>query len=257
MMTITTKPVTRYAVDVQPDSQIPPIWREASWPVEWLSLRTSAVYHGWGVPRGDGSAVIVIPGFMSGDAFMYEMFAWLGRIGYKPYLSGISVNAGCPGQTAEKLIKVAERAYMETGRKVRIVGHSLGGLLGRHLALKRPDLVAQVVYMGSPIRAVHAHPAVVMTAGALGGLRSMMSSGRRCVASGCDCGLTAESTMRMPTSVRHAAIYTRFDGVVDWQDALERDRRRNFEVGGSHVGLVFNPRAYKVLSQLLAQTPVA
>jgi hypothetical protein len=111
--------------------------------------------------------------------------------------------------------------------------------------------------MGSPIQAVHAHPALVATAGALAGLRSIVNSDHRCMTSGGDCGLQADATTRMPSSVQHAAIYTRFDGVVDWQNALERDGKRNFEVGGSHVGLVFNPRAYRVLAQLLAQTPVA
>jgi pimeloyl-ACP methyl ester carboxylesterase len=225
--------------------------------VEWLSLRTSAVYQGWGVPRGDGSAVLVVPGFMSGDAVMYELFSWLGRIGYRPYLSEIGFNASCPGRTGAKLVRIAERAHAETGGKVKVIGHSLGGLLGRHVALRRPDLVSQVVYMGSPIRAVNAHPAIVATAGALVGLRALVNRARRCMTSECGCGLNTDSDVPMPSSVQHSAIYTRFDGVVDWHDAMEKDRQRNFEVGGSHVGLVFNPRAYKVLAELLAKSPVA
>jgi pimeloyl-ACP methyl ester carboxylesterase len=248
---------TRVETVAQPPIQTPEIWREAIWPVEWLTLRTSQVYRGQGVPRGDRSAVLVVPGFLSGDAVMYEMFSWLGRIGYRPYLSGISVNASCPEQTAHRLTKIVERAHAETGRKVRIVGHSLGGLLGRHVALKRPDLVSQVVYMGSPIRAVRAHPIISAAAGAVAGLRSFANSNRKCMSSECGCGVMDDAMIRMPSSVKHAAIYTRFDGVVDWHDALETDGRRNFEVGGSHVGLVFNPKAYKVLAELLAKTPVA
>jgi pimeloyl-ACP methyl ester carboxylesterase len=234
------------------ETQFPPIWKEATWPAEWLSLHASPTYYGLGVPRGDGSPVVVIPGFMSGDAVMYEMYAWLGRIGYRAYLSGIALNASCPGATAQKLVKVVERAYDETGERVKIVGHSLGGLLGRRVTLQRPDLVSQLVYLGSPIRAMHAHPLVTATAAVAVGLRALMRSGDRCLTSACGCGLVKDMRRSLPPGVEHAAIYTRGDGVVDWHDARERDPRRNFEVGGTHVGLVYNPRAYRVLGELLA-----
>jgi hypothetical protein len=57
----------------------------------------------------------------------------------------------------------------------------------------------------------------------------------------------------MPHGVEHASIYTRADGVVDWHDSQETDIRLNHEVGGTHIGLVYNPRAYRVIGQLLAQ----
>jgi pimeloyl-ACP methyl ester carboxylesterase len=189
---------------------------------------------------------------MSGDAVMYEMYAWLGRIGYRPYLSGIALNAGCPGATARKLVKVVERAHDETGERVKIVGHSLGGLLGRRVTLLRPDMVSQLVYLGSPIRAMHAHPMVTAAAAVAVGLRALMRSGDRCLTSACGCGLIEDTRRSLPPGVDHAAIYTRGDGVVDWHDSRERDPRRNFEVGGTHVGLVYNPRAYRVLGELLA-----
>jgi pimeloyl-ACP methyl ester carboxylesterase len=237
--------------------EIPQIWREASWPAEWLALRTSAVFQGFGIPHGDGSPVLVVPGFMSGDTVMYEMFRWLGRIGYRPYLSGISVNASCPGQTSARLGKIVDRAHRETGQRVRIVGHSLGGLLGRHVALGQPEQVAQVIYLGSPIRSVQAHPAVVATAGLISGVRSLLGGGDSCFTDACGCGLAKDAERPLPRTVEHAAIYTQTDGVVDWHSARERDWRRNFEVGGTHVGLVWNPRAYKVLANLLAGAPVA
>jgi pimeloyl-ACP methyl ester carboxylesterase len=236
---------------------VPPLWKEAAWPAEWLSLHASPTYYGVGVPRGDGSPVVVIPGFMSSDAIMYELYAWLGRIGYRPYLSGISLNASCPGATSRRLVGVVERACDETGERVKLVGHSLGGLLGRRVTLTRPDLVSQLVYLGSPIQAVHAHPMVTAVAGAMVALRALMRSGDRCLTSACGCGLTRDTRRPLPAGVDHAAIYTREDGVVDWHDARERDPRRNYEVGGTHVGLVYNPRAYRVLGELLASAPVA
>lgn len=229
----------------------PPIWREAFWPAEWMSLRTSSVYYGNGVPRGDGSAVVVVPGFLCSDAVMYELHAWLGRIGYEPYFSGIGINATCPARTAERLGRTVVKAFKETGRPVRIVGHSLGGIIGRQVCIDKPEIVSQLVYLGTPLRAVHAHPAVVAAANMLNTVRSLL--GAKCMSSQCECDDILESRGTMPETISHAAIYTRKDGVVDWQDARERNPWLNHEVGGTHMGLVYNPRAYRTLGELLAE----
>ena len=52
------------------NEQVPiavPIWRESFIGVDWLALRYSPVYYGLGVPRGDGSAVVLVPGFLAND----------------------------------------------------------------------------------------------------------------------------------------------------------------------------------------------
>jgi triacylglycerol lipase len=140
MALLTARP---QAVGMVPQSV--PIWRETLWPMEWLALRMSAVYHGDGVPEGDGGAVVVVPGFMCSDTVTAELRNWLRRIGYKPYMSGIGLNVDCPTATSKRLERTVERAYKDTGRPVRIVGHSLGGMIGRRVALERPDHVRQVV----------------------------------------------------------------------------------------------------------------
>jgi hypothetical protein len=61
--------------------------------MDWLSLRASAVYRGNGVPHGDGSAVVLVPGFLGSDQYLGDMFSWLRRIGYQPYMSGMGRNA--------------------------------------------------------------------------------------------------------------------------------------------------------------------
>lgn len=238
------------AVTTQHADAIPPIWREAFWPADWLSLRLSSVYHGASVPRGDGGAVILVPGFLCTDAVMYEMHAWLSRVGYNPYLSNIGLNIDCPTATADRLQDTVERAHRDTGRRVRIIGHSLGGLVGRRVALSRPDMVSQLVYLGSPIRGVHAHPAIVATAAMIAGARSMVGKGD-CLSSNCTCRIDDYIDQALADHIHHAAIYTRGDGVVAWNDAREDDSDRNHEVGGTHIGLVYNPRAYMVLGELL------
>src|SRR5687768_14555146 len=108
-----------------------PILREVFWGVDWLSLRASRVYYGFGAPRGDGSAVVLIPGFLGTDYYLTELYLWLRRIGYKPYMSKIGWNADCLDKLGRRLIETVARAEAQTGKPVHLIGHSLGGILAR------------------------------------------------------------------------------------------------------------------------------
>jgi len=232
---------------------IPPIWKESLWPVDWMALHLSPVYYGLGVPRGDGSPVVLVPGFLGTDAYLYELYLWLERIGYHPYMSGIGLNAECPGRLTERLQRTLVRAYLECEKPVRIVGHSLGGMIARRACQQHPELVDQLIYLGTPVQAVRAHPAVVATAVAVNTALSLASADMRgCMTERCACGFGRDVAAPLSEDIHHAAIYTRADGVVDWHDAQEVDPALNHEVGGTHIGLVYNSRAYKVLGELLA-----
>src|SRR5208283_4562570 len=140
-----------------------PIWLELLAGVEMLYLRVSPVYWGYGVPQGDGSAVVVVPGFLLNDLYLTEFRAWLRRIGYQPYGSGIGINAECPNLLIKRhLIDTVEKAYADTGdRKVHLVGHSLGGVLARAVASQMPDRVASVITLAAPFRGVSIHPMIL------------------------------------------------------------------------------------------------
>jgi pimeloyl-ACP methyl ester carboxylesterase len=229
----------------------PPLWVESLWAIDWLTLHLSPVYYGLGVPAGDGGAVITVPGFMCSDAMMLEMHEWLRRIGYRPFLSGIGFNADCPGILAERLATTVRYAARQTGRPVRIVGHSLGGIIARKVAVEQPEDVSQIVYLGTPLQAVRAHPQIMATGQVLVAT-AMAVRGRECLCftEECECGFTETAAQALPKSVRHAAIYTQADGVVDWHDATEDHPRLNHEVGGTHLGLPYNWRAYRALGHI-------
>jgi hypothetical protein len=57
--------------------------------IDWLALHYSPDYFGLGLPKGDGAAVILVPGFLADDTYLGEMYFWLKRIGYHPFLSKI------------------------------------------------------------------------------------------------------------------------------------------------------------------------
>lgn len=230
-----------------------PIWREALVGIDWLALRMSAVYRGVGIPRGDGSAVVLIPGFLASDQYLGDMFSWLRRIGYQPYMSGMGRNAECPHILCARLTETVSSAYLDTRRKVHLIGHSLGGTLARSIGVRQPHLVASVVAMASPLRAVRAHP-MVLSAAAF--VRRRIFSRRKvepgCYTGSCSCGFLNSLRRPLARSITHAAIYTKADGIIDWRCCINDDPDTDIEVRGTHLGLVFNPQVYRHIANILA-----
>jgi triacylglycerol lipase len=233
-----------------------PIWQELLVGVETLCLRVSPVYWGFGVPPGDGSAVVVVPGILGTDLYLAEMRAWLSRIGYRPFHSGIGLNADCPNLLLrDSLTETIANARQATRRPVHLVGHSLGGLLARAAAAQTPRSVASVTTLGSPFRGVAAHPSVLRVADWLRHSIHQRHGCRvlpECYTAKCTCDFLQSIVGPIPPCVRQTAVYTKLDGVVDWQVCRTGDTSVDVEVSATHLGLAFNPAVYDVLAQRLA-----
>ena len=234
------------------------IWKEALFGAELLLLHASPVYYGLGVPRGDGSAVILIPGFLGTDVYVAHLHSWLERVGYRPYLSGIGMNADCPNLLIRyQLGATVAKALAETRRKVHLIGHSLGGIIARSLAAQRPNEVASVITLGSPLRGTVLHPSV-LNATNLVRKQILEQHGRHvmpdCYTPRCTCDFLGSLRCTMPPSISETAIYTCDDGIVDWRYCRTGNPDSDFEVPGTHVGLVFNPSVYTIVAERLAQT---
>jgi triacylglycerol lipase len=230
-----------------------PLWREAFVGLDWLALRSSPVYYGFGVPRGDGSAVIVIPGFMGTDMYLQELYHWLRRIGYRPYMSQIGWNAECVNTLVDRLSETIEKAKAETAGKVHLIGHSLGGVIARSAAAQWPDRTASVITLGSPFRGIRSHP-LVLAAGERVRQRIRRQNGDLqpdCYTGYCGCSAVTAVQGAFPESVQQSALYTKSDGVVDWRVCVTDDPATNFEVSGTHVGLVFNASVYALIARRL------
>jgi pimeloyl-ACP methyl ester carboxylesterase len=184
---------------------------------EFGLLLADPIYWGVGVPRGDRHSVLVLPGLFAGDGYLQPLHRWLLRIGYTPLRSGLKRNPGWSEEVVHELGGLAEESFRRSGRRVTIIGHSMGGVIGRSVGLRHPDAVLHVITLGSPL---------------------MMSRGV------------------MPESVRITALYSRSDRIVRHPGALARDpSARNVEVRGSHVGLTGNPQVYRLLGSLLHTSP--
>lgn len=246
-----------YFFDTQEGPAKVPIWRESLMGVDWLALHYSPVYYGLGVPCGDDSAVVVVPGFLATDSYLYDMYYWLWRIGYRGYLSNIGRNAQCLDVLVERLSATIERAYKRTGRrKVHLIGHSLGGVLSRSAAIQHPEMVASVTTMGSPFRGIRSHPLVLRFSDTVRKRVQQERSPERpaCYTGYCDCPTAASLRNDLPASIQQTAIYTKSDGIVDWRFCINQDPATNFEVSGTHGGLAFNPTVYSVIARRLANT---
>jgi len=232
------------------------IWKEALFGAEFLLLHASPVYYGLGVPRGNGSGVVLVPGFLGTDAYLAQLRSWLQRIGYRPYFSGIGLNAQCPNLLIQrKLNESMERALGETGRRIHLIGHSLGGIIARSIANQRPDDIASVITLASPFRGTVVHKAVLRAAEAVR-VQILEEHGTNvlptCYTGRCTCRFLDSLKRKLPKSVLETAIFTRNDGVVDWHYCVTGNPRADFEVPGTHIGLAFNPSVYGIIANRLA-----
>lgn len=237
------------------EAEISP-WTEALFAAEILFLHATPVYYGFGVPRGDGSGVVIIPGFLGTDLYLTELHAWLQRIGYRSYFSGIGINAECPNLLVQRqLNQTIERALAETGRRIHLIGHSLGGVIARAVASQRPRDIASVITLASPIRGTATSRTVLHAADVIR-QRILQEHGQgvlpNCYTGRCTCNFVDSLKRDIPESMCETAIYTRDDGIVDWRYCRTGNREADFEVPGTHIGMAFNPSAYVVVADRLA-----
>jgi hypothetical protein len=132
--------------------------------------------------------------------------------------------------------------YEKTGRKVSLVGWSLGGVFARYLSLVMPDKVRSVITLGSPFAAdIHATSAKK--------LYDMLS--QEGPADPRDLERIA-GDLPVPNS----SIYTKLDGIVNWKTCISPPaaNAETIEIRlASHIGIGVNPAAFWAVADRLAQ----
>jgi triacylglycerol lipase len=232
------------------------IWKEAFFAADLLLLHSSPIYYGLGIPKGNGSAVVLVPGFLGTDRYLGQLHSWLGRIGYRPFFSRIGFNAECPNLLIQRRLNESiDHAIEESGAKIHLIGHSLGGIIARAVAGQRPNDIASVITLGSPFRGTVIHRAVLRAAETVR-LRILEEHGSgvlpTCYTGHCTCEFLSSLRRSVPPSILETAIYTRNDGIADWRYCVTGDDDNDFEVPGTHIGLAFNAAAYGIIAKRLA-----
>lgn len=228
---------------------------ELRWQAEAARLLVDPVYRGAGVPRGDGAPVVAIPGFLAGDSSLAVMRDWLRRLGWDPRPSGILANVDCSDRALDRLERRVARIHVETGRQVALIGHSRGGHFAKALAHRRPEWVSSVISMGAGLDtpfdiSIPLQGTVALFRGAFARTSDRIEQ-RGCFTDTCSCRFGRDYSSEFPADVPLTSIYSRGDGVV-WWEACVVPYARNVEVTGSHVGLAFNRKAYRVVAETLA-----
>jgi len=201
-------------------------------------------------PTGYGEPVLLVPGFMAGDSTLNAMSRSLRRAGFRTYRSHIRSNVRCTVDASYELEARLESIAIRRGSRVHVVGHSLGGMLARGLAVRRPDLVASIVTLGSPMLAPGAHHVLLTRSVEMlvrlsrAGVPGLMSAD--CVAGDCARQGFDESRQPLPADVGFTAVYSRRDGIVDWRACVDPEAQA-VEVRASHAGLALDPRVLDVV----------
>jgi pimeloyl-ACP methyl ester carboxylesterase len=229
-------------------------FHELRWQLEAMHLLADPVFYGRGVARGDGRAVLLLPGLLAGDYTLAPLAMWLRRIGYRPATGGFVLNVDC---SERALVHVAQRASAlrdRTGRSVAVVGHSRGGHYARALAVRHPELVSHAISVGGGLVAQQAVSAPTQAAvAAVRAVHRHTTDRRRrrgCLSEACTCQFGVDYRAPLPDGVLLTSIYSRQDGVVRWQSCVADDATC-VEVTGSHVGLIYNRAVYRAIAAAL------
>lgn len=212
-------------------------------------------------PAPSGEPVLLVPGFLAGDWSLRLLAHHLRAAGLRTYRAHILSNVGCQAATGALLEGRLEAIAERRGSRVRIVGHSLGGILARGLAVRRPDLISGVVTMGSPMMApgvshrflLQAAETLVLLARI--GVPGVMSES--CIAGECVREAWEETRRPIPPGVDFVCLYSEGDGLVDPRACVD-PAARAVEVHASHLGMAVDPRvADRVVAELTSAVPRA
>jgi pimeloyl-ACP methyl ester carboxylesterase len=192
------------------------------------------------LPRGDGHSVLVIPGLAAADDSTRALRGFLRDHGYAAHGWKLGRNNGLQPGSQDRQLERLREIRQRYGRKVSLIGWSLGGIFARELAKHSPKDVRQVITLGSPLRG---NP----KASNAWQLYEALS------------GHTVEEVRARvngdPPAVPMTAIFSRTDGIVAWQCSMQATgvNTESVEVQGSHCGLGHLPAAVYVIADRLAQ----
>lgn len=196
------------------------------------------------LPRGDGHAVLVMPGFMASNTSTAPMRGLLNDLGYEAHGWASGRNVRVNEELIDRLETQLDQLHKQSGRTVSLIGWSLGGVLARELAKLHPEKVRLVISLGSPITDDRNHTNAARLFQFFNGDAPEKIRGGQFV------GLNVAPPV--PTT----SILTKSDGVVHWRGSVQAEGEHpteNIEVYASHCGLGVNPSVMIAIADRLAQ----
>ena len=192
-------------------------------------------------PRGDGHAVLVLPGMLASDQSTEPLRRLLCRLGYDAHGWGQGCNLGPgPAVLGACLDRICELQRRD-GRTVSLIGQSLGGIYARELAKRATRSVRCVITLGTPFTGGRKSTNAWQLFESLNGQGHNVPSAR--------------AALREPPPVPTTSIYSRSDGIVAWPCSVQASSpmTENIEVDSSHSGMGVNPLVLHAIADRLAQ----
>lgn len=226
----------------------PPLWPG---PVvaELRALRADPVP----TPPGDGRPALLVGGFGAPAVAMRPLADWLRGGGWAVRTAALGRGIDCGERSATALEGQLAAAADKHGSPVALIAHSRGGQFARVAATRRPDLVASLATLGTPFEHFALHPILQAQCGVLGlagslGVPGLVRLG--CLRGACCERFRVDLPRPVPQQVAFTAVYSERDTTVRWRTCRD-PAATNVEVGGSHVGMLANRRAYAAIASTL------
>ncbi len=193
------------------------------------------------LPRGDGHPVLVFPGMLASDLSTRPLRAVLRALGYSAHGWQQGRNLGPQGSVLAASLERIRSLAAKHGRKVSLIGQSLGGIYARELAKQASHEVRCVITLGTPFTGAPESSNAWRLFEMLNGREHRHPDKR--------------SSVRTPPPVPTTSIYSRSDGVVAWQCSVEAPGplSESIEVQSSHTGMAVNPQVLAIVAERLAQ----
>lgn len=197
-------------------------------------------------PRGRGEPVLVLPGYGAGDGSTSFLKTYLRILGYRVSGWHLGRNDGNVPDLLPRVIRRVLSMHRRTQERVRLIGWSLGGFIAREAARERPDVIHQVITLGTPV-----------VGGPKYTLLAHRFQRRGIDLDAMEAEIASRNTILLRTRV--TALYSRNDAVVAWQACIDRncENVEHVEVRTTHIGFGFSPQVYKIIAQRLADSSSA
>jgi pimeloyl-ACP methyl ester carboxylesterase len=203
-------------------------------------------------PHGDGHPVLLVPGFMAGESTLIGLKLMLQNKGYDVHTWGLGRNMGFRSKHANALPQKIRHLHYITGKKVSLVGWSLGGVFSLYGAQNSLECVRSIITLGSPVSVDASGSQSPTAVRALYRLVSHRLGASAHVMQPKVKVMRERRRLAIPTS----CLYSVSDGVVPPQEAtIDGDPalHENIQVPGSHIGLGFNGIVLSIVADRLAQ----
>ncbi|MDH3294549.1 MAG: alpha/beta hydrolase [Acidimicrobiia bacterium] len=226
-----------------------PVFLEARSPFEIRTLRRHPLWDGEGIPDGRGRPVLVIPGFLASPTSADTLVAILTRAEWSASTAAVGRNSG----PAYRGVHQSETDLLDLidghGQPVTIIGHSRGGQFARILAVRHPELVSQIITVGTPLLLKYPRFAPVRVP-----IEMLEITWRRGtfgpVYPDLEASIDQERFLPFPSQVDFVSIYSRSDGIVDWRASLD-PAAQQVEVSASHTGLINSVSGVRAIADAL------